>query len=89
MNFKTMDRRLITILLVVFVQLVGSSMILPILPLYAKRSFDMTPEVITLLVTAFFAAQFIAGPYIGRLSDTYGRVPVLIISQSEPPSVSL
>lgn len=79
--FKSIDRRLLTILGVVFVQIVGASMVLPILPLYARRSFDMTPQVITLLITAFFAAQFIAGPYLGRLSDTYGRVPVLIVSQ--------
>ncbi|MCI0708704.1 MAG: MFS transporter [Chloroflexi bacterium] len=78
---KLLDKRLLTILGVIFVQIVGASMVLPILPLYARRSFDMTPEVITLLITAFFAAQFIAGPYLGRLSDTYGRVPVLIISQ--------
>ena len=41
----------------------------------------MTPEVITLLLMAFFAAQFVAGPFIGRLSDRRGRLPVLLISQ--------
>ena len=80
-KLRSIDKRLITILLIVFVQIVGASMILPILPLYAKRSFDMSPSVITLLITAFFAAQFVAGPYLGRLSDRHGRVPVLIISQ--------
>lgn len=69
------------ILLVVFVQMVGAAMVLPILPLYATRQFGMEPAVVTLLITAFFAAQFIAGPFIGRLSDRYGRVPVLIVSQ--------
>jgi len=76
-----MDRRLLTILLIVFVQLVGASMVNPILPLYAQSEFSMEPQVITLLLTAFFAAQFIAGPFIGRLSDQQGRLPVLIISQ--------
>ena len=76
-----MDRRLLTILMIVFVQLVGASMVNPILPLYAQSHFDMQPQSITLLLTAFFAAQFIAGPFIGRLSDNYGRLPVLIISQ--------
>ena len=76
-----MDKRLLTILLIVFVQMLGAAMIMPILPLYAQREFNMTPQVITLLATAFFAAQFVAGPYLGRLSDKYGRVPVLIISQ--------
>jgi DHA1 family tetracycline resistance protein-like MFS transporter len=76
-----MDRRLVTILLIVFVQMVGMGMILPILPLYAQRIFNLSPEVIALLVTSFFGAQFIAGPFLGRSSDKYGRVPVLIISQ--------
>ncbi|MCA9949143.1 MAG: MFS transporter [Anaerolineales bacterium] len=80
-NAKHMDKRLITILLIVFVQMLGAAMIMPILPLYAQREFNMSPQVITLLGTAFFAAQFIAGPYLGRLSDKMGRIPVLIISQ--------
>jgi DHA1 family tetracycline resistance protein-like MFS transporter len=75
------DRKLITILLIVFVQIVGSGMILPILPLYAQDAFGLSPQVITLLVSSFFAAQFLAGPVLGRLSDRYGRLPVLIISQ--------
>ena len=81
MNFKNMDRRLVTILLIVFVQMVGSAMILPILPLFASQEFELSPQLITLLVTSFFAAQFLAGPYLGRLSDTHGRLPVLILSQ--------
>jgi DHA1 family tetracycline resistance protein-like MFS transporter len=76
-----MDRRLFTILMIVFVQMLGTAMILPILPLYAKDAFQMSPQVITLLSTSFFAAQFIAGPILGRLSDTRGRIPILIISQ--------
>lgn len=76
-----MDRRLVTILLIVFVQMVGMAMILPILPLYAQRTFSLSPEVIALLVTSFFGAQFIAGPFLGRFSDNYGRIPVLIVSQ--------
>ena len=80
-KLKNMDRRLLTILLIVFVQMLGASMIMPILPLYALRRFDMSPQVITLMGTAFFAAQMIAGPFLGRASDKYGRVPILIISQ--------
>jgi len=70
-----------TILLIVLVQMLGAAMIMPILPLYAQSQYNMSPEIITLLATAFFAAQFIAGPYLGRLSDKVGRVPVLILSQ--------
>lgn len=81
MNPQKIDRRQLTILLIVFVNIFGASMILPILPLYAQRHFDMSPRIITLLNTSFFAAQFLAGPYLGRWSDTSGRLPVLIISQ--------
>lgn len=80
-KFRAIDRRLLTILLIVFVQILGASMVMPVLPLYALRRFEMSPEVITLLGTAFFAAQMIAGPFLGRASDKYGRVPVLIVSQ--------
>ncbi|MCA9938951.1 MAG: MFS transporter [Anaerolineales bacterium] len=79
--FRQVDRRLLTILLIVFVQILSASLILPILPLYAQRQFKMTPQVITLLVSSYFAAQFFAGPALGRLSDKYGRLPVLIVSQ--------
>lgn len=80
-KLRNIDRRLLTILLIVFVQMVGAAMIMPILPLYAQREFNMSPQIITMLGTAFFAAQFIAGPFLGRLSDKYGRVPILIVSQ--------
>jgi DHA1 family tetracycline resistance protein-like MFS transporter len=81
LDIRKIDRRLITILLIVLVQMLGAAMILPILPLYAQREFALSPTHIALLSTSFFAAQFIAGPYLGRFSDKYGRVPVLIVSQ--------
>ena len=81
MNLKNVDRRLLTILLIVFVQMLGAAMILPILPLYAKREFGLSDSVIPLLISTYFAAQFLAGPYLGRLSDRHGRLPVLILSQ--------
>ena len=36
---------------------------------------------ISILISAFYAALFVAGPWVGRLSDQYGRVPILIVSQ--------
>ncbi|HSF81316.1 MAG TPA: MFS transporter [Anaerolineales bacterium] len=75
------DRRLVTVLSIVFVQMAGAAMILPILPLFAERQFNMSPTTVTLLVTSYFLAQFFAGPYLGQLSDQYGRIPLLVISQ--------
>ncbi|MDK1019148.1 MAG: MFS transporter [Actinomycetota bacterium] len=81
MDFRNLDKRLITILLIVFVQMVGASLIIPILPLFAKNEFGMSPTLITLLVASFYAAQFIGSPILGRWSDEVGRVPVLVVSQ--------
>jgi DHA1 family tetracycline resistance protein-like MFS transporter len=72
---------LVTVLSIVFVQMAGAAMILPILPLFAERQFNMSPTTVTLLVTSYFLAQFFAGPYLGQLSDQYGRIPLLVISQ--------
>lgn len=78
---KNIDRRLFTILSIVFVQMAGAAMILPLLPLFAERQFQMQPATVTLLVSSYFAAQFFAGPYLGQLSDRHGRVPLLVFSQ--------
>lgn len=72
---------LFPILLVLFTNIVGAGVIIPILPLYAEGEFAGTVPQITLLASVFFGAQFIAAPYIGRLSDRFGRRPVLIVSQ--------
>ncbi len=80
-RLSNLDRRLVTILLIVFVGTLGGSMVLPIFPLYAQRRFNIDPSLITLLVSSYFIAQFFAGPKLGRLSDLYGRRPVLVISQ--------
>jgi DHA1 family tetracycline resistance protein-like MFS transporter len=75
------DRRLLTILLIIFVHMIGAAMIVPILPLYARSAFGLSDEMNTLLIAVFFAGQFVGGPYLGRLSDRIGRMPVLIVSQ--------
>lgn len=80
MSFRG-NPRLFTILAVVFVNIVGAAMILPVLPLYALDELHLQEQIITLVVASYFAAQFIAGPILGRLSDRYGRVPVLLVSQ--------
>jgi DHA1 family tetracycline resistance protein-like MFS transporter len=74
-------RKLFPILLIIFTNILGGGVILPILPLYAEGAFGGTILQITLLSTAYFAAQFLAAPWLGRLSDRIGRRPVLLISQ--------
>jgi MFS family permease len=63
----------------VAVDLVGFGIVLPILPLYARR-YGATSLESTLLVAAFSAASFVFSPLWGRVSDRVGRKPVLIAS---------
>jgi DHA1 family tetracycline resistance protein-like MFS transporter len=63
--------------LTVFVDLVGFGIIIPFLPFFAE-SLHAAPNEVTLLMTAFSLAQFVAAPLWGRLSDRIGRKPVLV-----------
>jgi MFS family permease len=74
------NKRLIPIFIVVFVDLLGFSLILPLLPYYAK-SFNASPQVIGYLVATYSLCQFLAAPFLGDLSDKYGRRPLLLYSQ--------
>jgi MFS transporter, DHA1 family, tetracycline resistance protein len=71
--------RLLTIFIIVFVDLLGFSLILPLLPYYAE-SYGATPTAVGLLVASYAAAQLIGAPILGRLSDRYGRRPILLLS---------
>ena len=71
--------RLLTIFFVVFIDMLGFGLILPLLPYYAE-AYGANTIVVSLLVASYAAAQFIGAPILGRLSDRYGRRPVLLIS---------
>ena len=70
---------LFSIFLIVFIDLLGFSLILPLLPFYAE-TFGASPVVIGLLVAVYAAMQFIGAPILGRLSDRFGRRPILLAS---------
>lgn len=73
-----MQRRAI-IFLIVFIDLIGFGIVLPMLPLYAER-FGAKGLIIGLIVASFSIMQVIFSPFWGRLSDRIGRRPVLLIS---------
>ena len=67
------------IFLVTFIGLMGFGIILPLFPFYAER-MGASPEIITLTMAVFSLGQFVAAPLWGRLSDSIGRKPVLILT---------
>ena len=71
---------LIPLFLIVFINLVGFGIIIPLLPLYAA-SFNASPTAIGFLLASYSLAQMVATPYLGALSDRYGRRPILLLSQ--------
>ena len=73
-------KRILPIFVIVLVDLLGLTIIIPLLPLYAT-AFGASPVVIGLLAAAYPTMQFLGAPILGRLSDKYGRKPVLVVSQ--------
>jgi len=67
------------IFLVVFIDLLGFGIMIPMLPFYA-RSMGADAIQIGLLMAAYSAFQIISSPIWGSLSDRMGRRPVLIFT---------
>ncbi len=68
------------IFLTVFVSMIGFGIVIPVLPLYAKSTFNLSPSQLGWLTGIFSLAQLFAAPFIGKISDRVGRKPVLLVS---------
>jgi DHA1 family tetracycline resistance protein-like MFS transporter len=64
---------------VIFIDLIGFGLVIPLLPFYAELH-GASPELVTLAMASYSAAQLVAAPVLGRLSDRWGRRPILILS---------
>jgi MFS family permease len=73
------NRNLAIIALIALVNMLGYGIIIPILYAYSKK-FGLSDFDNGLLFSIFSICQFISTPIIGRLSDKYGRRPMLLIS---------
>jgi DHA1 family tetracycline resistance protein-like MFS transporter len=71
--------RLLPLFLVVFVSLMGFGVVLPVFPFWG-RELGAAPAVITIALGAYSLGQFVGSPLWGKLSDRFGRRPVLVLS---------
>jgi DHA1 family tetracycline resistance protein-like MFS transporter len=71
---------LLPIFLIVLVDVLGLTIILPLLPFYAEK-LGASATVVGLLISSYALCQLIAGPILGQWSDHVGRKPLLIASQ--------
>ena len=71
-------RRMAVLMAVAFIDMIGLMMVLPLMPLYAK-SLHASPTMVGVLVASFSVAQLASSPVWGRVSDRYGRRPVLLV----------
>lgn len=68
-----------TLFAVVFIDLVGFGIVIPLVPFYVER-LGAGPELITLIIALHALCQALAMPLWGAVSDRYGRRPVLLVS---------
>lgn len=69
---------LLLIFVVVFIDLLGFGIVLPLLPRYAE-AFNASRMTLGLLMASFSAMQFVFAPLWGRISDRVGRRPILLV----------
>src|SRR5579862_8186514 len=67
------------VFLTVFIDLIGFGIVVPLVPVYS-RHFGAHGLMIGVIIASFSAMQFIFSPIWGRLSDRYGRRPILLVS---------
>lgn len=76
-SISTKKAQLTIIFLTVFIYLVGFGIIIPVIPILS-RDFGATPLQTGLLLAVYSAMQFFFSPFWGKLSDRFGRRPILI-----------
>jgi DHA1 family tetracycline resistance protein-like MFS transporter len=73
------DRRMWIIFLIIFINMLGFGIILPLLPYYVE-SLKAGPMTVGLIMATYSLFQLLSAPILGELSDKYGRRPILLFS---------
>ncbi|MFA6597711.1 MAG: MFS transporter [Ignavibacteriaceae bacterium] len=68
------------IFLVVFVDLLGFGILIPILPTFAVKALHIPESAIGIVLAVYSLVQFIFNPIFGSLSDKYGRRKIILIT---------
>ena len=80
-KYSTDMGKLVVLMVTAVIDMVGSLMIIPLMPFYAKN-FGANGLMVGLLVSSFSIAQLVSAPIWGRFSDKYGRRPALIVGMT-------
>ncbi len=75
-------KRIATLFLIVLMDTAGATTIVPLIPIFVLAQFRATPFQAGLLLAVYYAAQVLAAPWLGKLSDRFGRRPILLVSQA-------
>ncbi|MFX1346085.1 MAG: MFS transporter, partial [Promethearchaeota archaeon] len=78
---KKFEKKLLIIFIIQFTEILGFSSVLPIIP-FLGLSLGLNALEIGLILSIFSICQFFASPITGKLSDRYGRKPLLLFSQT-------
>lgn len=70
---------LLLIFLVVFIDLLGFGILIPILPTFATKDLGMNETTIGIAIAIYSFVQFLFNPFFGKLSDKHGRKPIIVI----------
>lgn len=89
-ELRNVPAKLLVLMMTAFVDMAGLFIIIPLLPYYVERSiqngdtlFGMVLDkglMTGLIVSSFTVAQLLSAPFWGRISDRYGRRPVMLIT---------
>lgn len=79
-NKKKIDKKILIIFMIMFTEILGFSIVMPVIP-FLGLSLGLNAFQVGLIISIFSVCQLFASPITGKLSDRFGRKPILIFSQ--------